>query len=93
MRTGPARGKHLHVVLDNLNIHKPKNDRWLRGHPNVQFHFFTPPPRLLAEPGRGLFLDPGGQVRVGGGLRLGDQLREHIDACIESHNRGAKLFA
>jgi transposase len=29
----------LHVVLDNLNIHKPKNDRWLKRHPNVRFHF------------------------------------------------------
>ena len=27
------------VILDNLNTHKPKNDRWLRRHPNVHFHF------------------------------------------------------
>src|SRR5260370_30058417 len=25
--------------LDNLNTHKPSNDRWLKLHPNVQFHF------------------------------------------------------
>ena len=29
----------IHVVLDNLNTHKPKNDRWLKRHPNVHFHF------------------------------------------------------
>lgn len=29
----------IHVILDNLNTHKPKNDRWLKRHPNVQFHF------------------------------------------------------
>jgi transposase len=29
----------LHVVLDNLNTHKPKNDRWLAKHPNVHFHY------------------------------------------------------
>ena len=29
----------IHVVLDNLNTHKPRNDRWLRRHPNVHFHF------------------------------------------------------
>jgi DDE superfamily endonuclease len=29
----------IHVVLDNLNTHKPSNDRWLKRHPNVQFHF------------------------------------------------------
>ena len=32
-------GTAIHVVLDNLNTHKPKNDRWLKRHPNVQFHF------------------------------------------------------
>ena len=31
--------KELHVVLDNLNTHKPKEDRWLKAHPNVHFHF------------------------------------------------------
>ena len=29
----------LHVILDNLSTHKPKNDRWLARHPNVRFHF------------------------------------------------------
>jgi len=31
--------KELHVVLDNLNTHKPKEDRWLKAHPNVHLHF------------------------------------------------------
>lgn len=29
----------LHVILDNLNTHKPKRDRWLARHPNVHFHY------------------------------------------------------
>jgi transposase len=29
----------IHVVLDNLNTHKPKHDRWLTRHKNVHFHF------------------------------------------------------
>lgn len=29
----------LHVILDNLNIHKPKHDRWLAQHPSVHFHY------------------------------------------------------
>lgn len=29
----------LHVVLDNLNTHKPKHDRWLARHPQVHFHY------------------------------------------------------
>ncbi len=32
-------GQTLHVILDNLNTHKPKRDRWLARHPNVHFHF------------------------------------------------------
>jgi transposase len=32
-------GHELHVVLDNLSTHKPKNDRWLKRHPRVRFHF------------------------------------------------------
>jgi len=31
--------QEIHVVLDNLNTHKPKNDRWLARHKNVRFHF------------------------------------------------------
>jgi hypothetical protein len=26
----------IHVILDNLNTHKPKNDRWLKRHPKQQ---------------------------------------------------------
>ena len=31
--------KELHMVLDNLNTHKPKHDRWLRQHPRVHLHY------------------------------------------------------
>ena len=29
----------LHVILDTLNTHKPKHDRWLARHPQVHFHY------------------------------------------------------
>jgi transposase len=29
----------IHVILDNLSTHKPKDDRWLAAHPNVAFHY------------------------------------------------------
>jgi transposase len=32
-------GKELHVVLDDFSTHKPKEDRWLKSHLNVHFHF------------------------------------------------------
>ena len=31
--------QEIHVVLDNLNTHKPKHDRWLAQHPHVRFHY------------------------------------------------------
>jgi transposase len=31
--------RELHVILDNLNTHKPKHDRWLTKHPLVHFHY------------------------------------------------------
>lgn len=31
--------QEIHVILDNLNTHKPKNDRWLSRHKNVHFHY------------------------------------------------------
>ena len=31
--------QELHVILDNLNIHKPQHDCWLAHHPNVHFHY------------------------------------------------------
>jgi len=34
-----APDQQLHVILDNLSTHKPKRDRWLARHPNVQFHY------------------------------------------------------
>jgi transposase len=37
-------GREIHVILDNLNTHKPKHDRWLARHPNVHFHFTPPTP-------------------------------------------------
>ncbi len=42
VRTYP--GRKLHVVVDNLNIHKNEAARrWLGRHPHVQFHY-TPTP-------------------------------------------------
>ncbi len=31
--------REIHVILDNLNTHKPKHDRWLSRHTRVHFHF------------------------------------------------------
>ena len=31
--------REIHVILDNLNTHKPQEDRWLKRHPQVRLHF------------------------------------------------------
>ena len=31
--------QEIHVILDNLNTHKPKRDRWLKLHPQVRMHY------------------------------------------------------
>lgn len=33
--------QEIHVILDNLRTHKPKNDQWLQRHKNVHF-YYTP---------------------------------------------------
>ena len=82
----------IHVILDNLNIHKPKNDRWLKRHPHVQLHF---------TPTRASWLN---QVEIWFSIlqakSLCDesftsvkQLREHIDNFIDAYNANAKPFA
>ena len=81
----------IHVVLDNLNTHKPKNDRWLKRHLNVHFHF---------TPTRASWLN---QVEIWFSIlqakSLCDesftsvkQLRDHIDNFIDDYNANAKPF-
>jgi transposase len=81
----------LHVVLDNLNTHKPKHDRWLTKHPNVHFHY-TPTHAswmnqvecwfsiLWRQALRGL---NAGSVRA---------VRESIDAFIKAYSQSAHPF-
>jgi transposase len=81
----------LHVVLDNLNTHKPKNDRWLKQHPHVRFHF---------TPTRASWLN---QVEIwfsilekkslqGASFTSVIQLRKHIDAFIAAYNQNPRPF-
>lgn len=32
-------GREIHVIMDNLNTHKPKHDLWLARHKNVHAHY------------------------------------------------------
>lgn len=81
----------LHVILDNLNTHKPKNDRWLKRHPNVRFHFTPTRASWLNQVEIWFSILEGKSLR-GASFTSVVQLREHIDAFIEAYNQNAKPF-
>jgi transposase len=81
----------VHVILDNLNTHKPKNDRWLKRHPNVHFHF-TPTRASWLNQVEIWFSILEGKSLHGASFTSVKQLREHIDAFIKSYNQNAKPF-
>jgi transposase len=84
-------GQEIHVVLDNLNTHKPKNDRWLKRHPNVHFHF-TPTRASWLNQVEIWFSILEGQSLHGASFTSVAQLRAHIDAFIEAYNANAQPF-
>jgi len=84
--------QEIHVVLDNLNTHKPKNDRWLARHRNVQFHF-TPTRASWLNQVEIWFSILEGQSLHGASFTSVAQLRRHIDAFIEAYNETSEPFA
>jgi transposase len=83
--------RELHVILDNLNTHKPKNDRWLTRHPKVRFHF-TPTRASWLNQVEIWFSILEKQSLQGASFKSVRQLKEHIDAFIEAYNQNAKPF-
>jgi transposase len=86
------RKRQIHVVLDNLNTHKPKTDRWLARNPNVHFHF-TPTRASWLNQIEIWFSILADQSLAGASFTSVVQLRTHIDAFIETYNDHAKPFA
>jgi transposase len=84
-------GTAIHVVLDNLNTHKPKNDRWLKRHPDVRFHF-TPTRASWLNQVEIWFSILQGKSLHGASFTSVNQLKEHIDAFIEAYNQNATPF-
>ena len=81
----------IHVILDNLNIHKPKNDRWLKRHPHVQFHF-TPTRASWLNHGEIWFSILQGKSLQGASFNSVAELREPIDAFSKAYEASAKPF-
>jgi len=80
----------LKVIVDNLNTHK-KNEAWLAKHPLVTFHF-TPTRASWLNQVEAWFSILQGQSLAGASFNSVEQLRQHIDAFIQTYNKTAEPF-
>ncbi|MGH7736883.1 MAG: IS630 family transposase, partial [Candidatus Tyrphobacter sp.] len=85
----PAR--EIHVVLDNLNTHRPKCDRWLQRHPNVHFHY-TPTYSSWLNQVECWFSILSRQALRGVSFTSHQQVREAIDRFVDAYNAIAAPF-
>ena len=81
----------IHVILDNLNTHKPKHDRWLARHKNVKFHF-TPTRASWLNQIECWFSILSRSALKGASFTSPNQLRQAIDDFIEVYNQTAAPF-
>jgi transposase len=84
-------GREIHVVLDNLSTHKPKDDVWLAHHPNVHFHFTPTHASWLNLIECWFSILARGALR-GASFTSPKQLRGAIDHFIQSYNQRAVPF-
>jgi len=84
-------GKEIHVVLDNLNTHKPKRDLWLARHPNVHFHF-TPTYSSWLNQIECWFSILSRNALKGASFTSPQQVRDAIDKFVKAHNQKAAPF-
>ena len=79
------------MVLDNLNTHKPRNDRWLAQHPQVRF-YYTPTHASWLNQVEVWFSILSRAALRGASFRSVRELREAIDAFIKAYNQTAAPF-
>ena len=84
--------REIHVILDNLNTHKPKRDLWLARHKKVRFHF-TPTHASWLNQVECWFSILASKSLQGASFTSVPQLRRHIDAVVDAHNQSARPFA
>ncbi|MBC5801208.1 MAG: IS630 family transposase [Candidatus Eremiobacteraeota bacterium] len=83
--------REVHVVLDNLNTHKPKCDRWLQRHRNVHFHF-TPTYSSWLNQVECWFSILARQALRGASFTSPQQVRGAIDRFVAGYNEIAAPF-
>lgn len=84
-------GQEMYVILDNLNTHKPKCDRWLKKHTNVRF-FYTPTHASWMNQVEIWFSILWKKALRGTSFVSIQQLRKAIDDFVEAYNRTAHPF-
>jgi transposase len=83
--------KEIYVVLDNLNTHKPKHDRWLHRHQNIHF-FYTPTHASWLNQIEIWFSILWRRALRGASFTSPAQVRKAIDEFVEVHNETAAPF-
>jgi transposase len=83
--------REIHVILDNLNTHKPKDDRWLKRHKNVHFHY-TPTKASWLNQVEIWFSILSGKSLSGASFDSVAELKAHIEAFIAAYNETASPF-
>lgn len=83
--------REIHVVLDNLNTHKPKRDLWLARHPSVRLHFIPTYASWLNQVEVWFSLLSRNALK-GASFTAPSQVREAIDAFTAAHNQSAAPF-
>jgi len=84
--------KEIHVILDNLNTHKPPQDRWLAQHRNVHFHY-TPTHASWLNMIEIWFSILSRSALKGASFTSPRQLRHQIDRFIAAYHQTAMPFA
>ena len=77
--------REIHVVLDNLKIHRSKHERWLQRHKNVRFHY-TPTHVSWLNQIEIWFSKLSRDALKGASFTSPAQLRRAIDKYIQVHN-------
>ena len=83
--------REIHVILDNLNTHKPKEDRWLKRHKNVHVHF-TPTYSSWLNQVECWFSILSRHALRGASFTSPQQLRQAIDDFVNVYNQTAAPF-
>ncbi len=83
--------KELHVILDNLNTHKPKHDAWLSRHKHVHLHY-TPTHASWLNQIEVWFSILSRRALKGASFTSARQLRERIDRFVQAYNGRAIPF-